>query len=166
MMSAQGCRFLPLVATGALLLALLAACERNPNEPFPQAAPGQFSFTVSGSAEREVTGPARFLVFDDSRSVILDAAPGYPRLTFEGGYSGTPLAFPIGTHRIEPGFAQMAVVLELSSNPNDWYFGYNGEVRVQEADASRIVAQFEFTGSGRAGSSIRVRGAFHAAPAE
>jgi hypothetical protein len=150
-----------------LLCALLAACERSTTDPFPQVGPGQFSLTASGAGEqRALSGTATFQTYDDSRTVVLAAPEGYPRLWFEGGYSGTAFSFPVGTHDVDPGFTKMAVVLELSANPQDWYFAYGGEVRVRESDSGHIVAEFELTGTAVPGTSVRIRGAFHALPGE
>jgi hypothetical protein len=143
---------------------VLAACERSTTEPFPQVGPGQFSFTTSGAMQHEADGSAVFQTFDDSRTVLLADAAGYPRLWFEGGYFGPAFAFPVGTHQLDHGFGLTTVVLELSPNPDDWYFGYNGEMRVKESDAGHIVATFEFTAIGRDLADSRVRGSFHAVP--
>jgi hypothetical protein len=155
------------VAAAVLLCAMLSACERGTTDPFPQVGPGQFSMTARGAGmERDLAGTATFQRYDASRTVVLTQLEGYPRLTFEGGYSGTPFSFPVGTHQVDAGFTKMAVVLELSSNPQDWYFAYDGEVRVRESDSGHIVAQFDLSGTGGPGRDVRVRGAFHALPGE
>ena len=143
---------------------LLAGCERSTTEPFPQVGPGQFSFTSKGTLQRDVNGTAVFQEAEGSRTVLLASAGGYPRLWLEGGYSGTAFAFPEGTHRLDHGFGVTTVVLELSSNPNDWYYGFDGEMRVRESDAGNIVATFEFSAIGMDLSDSRVRGSFHAVP--
>ena len=159
-------RSAPSVAA-VVLCALLPACERGTTDPFPQVGPGQFSMRAWGAGmERDLTGAATFRTYDDSRTVVLTQLEGYPRLTFEGGYSGTPFSFPVGTHPVDAGFTNMAVVLELSSNPQDWYYASDGEVRISESDAGHIVAQFDLTGTAMPGTNVRVRGAFHALPGE
>lgn len=160
-------RSAPVAAAAVLLCALLPACDRGTTDPFPKVGPGEFSLTAWGAGtQRELSGTAAFQTYDDSRTVVLTQLEGYPRLTFEGGYSGTPFSFPVGTHQVDAGFTKMAVVLELSSNPQDWYFAYEGEVHVRESDAGHIVAQFDLTGTGGPGKEVRVRGAFHALPGE
>lgn len=160
-------RSAPAVAAVVLLFTLLPACERGTTDPFPRVGPRQFSMKARGAGtQRELNGTATFQTYDDSRTVVLTQLEGYPRLTFEGGYTGTPFSFPVGTHQADRGFTKMAVVLELSSNPQDWYFAYEGEVRVRESDTGHIVAQFDLTGTGGPGRDVRVRGAFHALPGE
>ncbi len=161
-------RSAPAMAAAVLLCALLAACERSTTEPsFPQVGPGQFSLTATGAGERrDLSGAAIFQTYDDSRTVVLAPPEGYPRLWFEGGYLGPPFSFPVGTHQVDYGLTNIGVVLELSANPQDWYFAYGGEVRVRESDAGHIVADFDLTGTARPGTNVRIRGAFHALPGE
>lgn len=156
------------VAVAVVCTVLVASCEKGATDsgpkPFPAVGPGEFAFEVEGAMSGEVTGEAAFYhPFDGpSRTVRLTGHGGYPEVSLDGGMFGPPFAFPAGRHSLDPTRLLIISSLVLSPEDADRYMGRGGYVNIRESTADRVVGEFEFTGTGPAPGSVRVRGAFHA----